>query len=158
MKTIGRDMKINIDDIENSKDKRLEITFDDCIDGVPTKGNIKADLVFQDLDVSIHVTGKIEAGMIVQCRRCLEEFVYESSVDVDECYYKTNLFPEYKQERELKYEAIGEDLNGSGEIDVEDLIYQSLILSVPNDCVCDINCNGGMTNLKDYISPKEDIR
>ena len=122
-------MKVSVSEIENAKDKRLEVIFDNTIESIPTEGNIKATLIFEDLNVSIHVTGKIEADMILQCNRCLEDFVYESEVDVDECYYKTNLFSEYKQERELKYDAIGEDLNGSDEIDVEDLIYQSLMHS-----------------------------
>lgn len=150
-------MKVSVNEIENSKDKQLEVVFDEEIAEIPTEGNIKANLLFKDLNVSIQVTGTIEADMILQCNRCLEDFVYESRVNVDECYYKTNLFNEYKQERELKYDSIGEDLNGSDEIDVTDLIYQSLILSVPNECVCDINCNGGSTNLKDYISPNKDI-
>lgn len=150
-------MKVSVNEIENAKDKQLEVSFDEVIAEIPTEGNVKANLTFKDLNVSIQVTGTIEADMILQCNRCLEDFVYETKVNVDECYYKTNLFNEYKQERELKYDSIGEDLNGSDEIDVTDLIYQSLILSVPNECVCDINCNGGSTNLKDYISPNKDI-
>ena len=35
------------------------------------------------------------------------------------------------------------DLCGEDEIDVDDLIYQSVILNIPNPSVCDINCNGG---------------
>lgn len=150
-------MKVSVNEIENAKDKQLEVSFDEVIAEIPTEGNVQANLTFKDLNVSIQVTGTIEADMILQCNRCLEDFVYETKVNVDECYYKTNLFNEYKQERELKYDSIGEDLNGSDEIDVTDLIYQSLILSVPNECVCDINCNGGSTNLKDYISPNKDI-
>jgi len=36
------------------------------------------------------------------------------------------------------------DLNGEKEIDIYDLLYQSVILSLPNKKVCGINCNEGM--------------
>lgn len=148
-------MKVAIHDIENAKNKKLNVQFKDFIEEVPTEGAIEADFVFEDLRHMIRVQGSIKADMILTCNRCLEEFVLEADVDVDECYYKTELFSEHKSEREIKFEAIGQDLMGAEEIDVKDLIYQSLILYVPNDCVCDINCNGGTTNLKDYLSTTE---
>ena len=35
------------------------------------------------------------------------------------------------------------DLNGADEIDIYDLLYQSVILQLPNKQVCGINCKGG---------------
>ena len=68
-------------------------------------------------------------------------------------------FPLGANSTNIKLEESKECLScGADEIDVKDLIYQSLILYVPNDCVCDINCNGGSTNLKDYLKPSlEDL-
>ena len=146
-------MKIAVVDIENAKDKKLKVEFNDFIEDVPTESPIKAEFVFEDLRQTIRAVGKISADMILQCNRCLEEFVLEADVDVDECFYKTELFSEHKNEREVKFEAIGQDLNGANEIDVKDLIYQSLILYVPNDCVCDINCNGD-ESVNKYLTQK----
>ena len=36
------------------------------------------------------------------------------------------------------------DLNGAKEIDIYDLLYQSVILQLPNKKVCGINCNEGL--------------
>ena len=52
------------------------------------------------------------------------------------------MYEEYKDETEIKDNFFAIDLNGAGEIDLTDLMYQSLILSVPNKLVCDINCMG----------------
>ena len=48
----------------------------------------------------------------------------------------------YGVEFELKENSFIEDLNGSDEIDITDFVYQSVILHIPNKCVCDINCKG----------------
>ena len=148
-------MKILVTDIENANKGILQVKFDDYIEDIKTEGKVLADLVFKDLSQTIQVEGTISASMVLQCNRCLEDFVFDTKFDINECYYKDELFTEYKQERELKLEALGQDLCGNNEIDVTDLIYQSLILAIPNNCVCDINCNGGSTNLSKYLQNEE---
>ncbi len=59
-------------------------------------------------------------------------------------YAKQSLFEDPKQETELKEGQFITDLNGEKEIDVYDLLYQSVILALPNKKVCGINCNEGM--------------
>ena len=44
-------------------------------------------------------------------------------------------------EDEIKEGQFITDLNGEKEIDVYDLLYQSVILQLPNKKVCGINCN-----------------
>ena len=46
------------------------------------------------------------------------------------------------QEIELKDGDFVTELTDTDEIDVDDLIYQSVTLNIPNPCVCDINCVG----------------
>ena len=58
-------------------------------------------------------------------------------------YAKNSLFDEPKQETELKEGQFITDLNGENEIDIYDLLYQSVILELPNKKVCGINCNEG---------------
>jgi uncharacterized metal-binding protein YceD (DUF177 family) len=54
------------------------------------------------------------------------------------------------KEFEIKEGQFITDLNGEEEIDIYDLLYQSVILNFPNKKVCGINCKG-----KEYLS-KED--
>ncbi len=147
-------MKISIENIENSKNRQMNILFDEFIEEIPTKSSIKADLVLTDLMQSINVVGVINADLILECNRCLQDFVLEQKIEVNETYYKEKLFSEYKNERELKTGCFAEDLNGQNEIDITDLIYQSVILSIPNQCVCDINCKGENIDLEKYMKPE----
>ena len=64
--------------------------------------------------------------------------------DVDETYAKHSLYDEYSQELELQSGQFITDLNGEKEIDIYDLLYQSVILQLPNKKVCGINCNEGL--------------
>ena len=54
-------MKIAINDIENAKDKKLKVEFNDFIEDVPTEGKICGEFVFEDLRHMVRVKGKITA-------------------------------------------------------------------------------------------------
>ena len=48
------------------------------------------------------------------------------------------------------------DLDGKDEIDIYDLLYQSVILNLPNKKVCGINCNEGLfVSEEEYKIPDE---
>ena len=112
-------MKISIDDIKNSKNQSLKIDFANEVSDLDTLG---------------------------LCDRCLKDFVQKIDVDVDETYKLGRLDSAVNghsgQEIELKDGDFVTELDGDDEIDVEDLIYQSVTLNIPNPCVCDINCIG----------------
>ena len=139
-------MKISIDDIKNAKEQSLITHFENEVDGLCTDGNVCADLVFSAYSSFIGVKGKIVANVKLVCDRCLKDFVEKIEVDVDETYIlfglKTAMDAHSGQEIELKDGDFVTDLNGGDSVDVEDLIYQSVTLNIPNPCVCDINCIG----------------
>ena len=134
--------KVKIEDIENAKGKNLQVNFKDFIDGVQSDGAIKATLDLTSLGEFIEVTGQVEGTVILECDLCLEEFKYELDFKVDELYAKNTLLDEYAQETELKEGQFVTDLRGSQDIDICDLLYQSVILDFPNKKVCGINCKG----------------
>ena len=55
-------------------------------------------------------------------------------------FAKGSVFDDEKQEVEIKEGQFVTDLNGADEIDIYDLLYQSVILELPNKKVCGINC------------------
>ena len=118
-------MKISIDDIKNAKNSALLVKFDENVDGISTDGPVYAEIVFSAFGGCINAKGKIVAN------------------DVDETYVLGRLNDGSSHEIELKDGDFVTDLCGEDEIDVDDLIYQSVILNIPNPSVCDINCNGG---------------
>ena len=145
-------MIISLEDLEKAENGQILLNFDFSADidelkfTKPVKVSLKIKKVSSDI---ISVTGNIKTKIKAVCDNCLKEFVYNIDYDVNENYAVNQLYQDYKEETEIKDGFFAIDLNGRGEIDIDDLIYQSLILSVPNKLVCDINCIGG--DLSEYI-------
>ena len=139
-------MKISIDDIKNSLNQSIKIDFNNVVKDLDTDGSVFAELIFSAYSSYINVKGKIVANVNLVCDRCLKNFVEKIEVDVDETYTLSSLKPASEahsgQEIELKDGDFVTELNGEDSVDVEDLIYQSVTLNIPNPCVCDINCVG----------------
>lgn len=132
--------KILIEDIENEKDKTLHFDFKDELPEIKAKVNANLDLV--SLGEFIEVKGHVKGSVKLECDLCLKEYDYNLDFDIDEMYAKNSLYEEYGQETEIREGQFVTDLNGSNEIDIYDLMYQSVILQLPNKKVCGINCNG----------------
>ncbi len=147
-------MKISIDDIKNAKNQSLKVNFDNFVKELDTTEAIKAELVFSAYGSFINAKGKIVANVKLICDRCLKNFVKKIEVDVDETYKLGSLISASElhsgQEIELKDGDFITELSGADEIDVDDLIYQSVTLNIPNPCVCDINCIGD-SEMEKYI-------
>ncbi len=140
-KIIG--MKVIISEIENSKDGISKIEFSEIIEEFNKTVPVTATLVVSSLDKNyINVSGNINAVLNLKCDNCFKDFTKEFSVNIDEMFVKNELFEEYREEMELKEGNFVEELHGSDEIDITDLIYQSVILNIPNKLVCDIKCIG----------------
>ena len=134
--------KILIEDIEKEPNKNLFYEFEEFMEEFGS--DIKADLELKSLGQFIEVKGNIKGKIKLVCDRCLSEFDYDLDIDIDETYAKESLQDEYSQEFELQRGQFITDLNGEKEIDIYDLLYQSVILALPNKKVCGINCNEGM--------------
>lgn len=134
--------KINIDELENAEGQILYFDFEDNIKDINSVKPIIANLIIKSLGEFIEVKGNVKGVVKLECDLCLKEFDYELDFDIDELYAKNSLMSEYGKETELKEGQFVIDLEGSDEIDIYDLLYQSVILNLPNKKVCGINCNG----------------
>ncbi len=132
---------VSIDDIENSDNKTLNYYFNDKIDGIDSDGNLESNLAIKSLGEFIEVSGNVKGILNLQCDVCLNNFKYNLDFNIDEMFAKYALLDEYGKETELRNGQFMTDLNGENEIDIYDLLYQSVILNLPNKKVCGINCN-----------------
>lgn len=150
---------VKIEDIENAKNKNLKYDFCDYIEGIDSKEPLRGELVLSALGDLIKVCGHVNGVAILECDLCLEKYDYGFDIDIEEFYAKNNLHEEYGTETELKEGQFIEDLAGAKEINIFDLLYQSVILNFPNKKICGINCKGN-TFVKDenYIPTQEDPR
>ena len=134
--------KILIEDIEKEPNKTMYYEFNEYMDEFGC--NISADLELKVLGQFIEVTGDAQGKLKLTCDRCLNEYEYDLDIEIEETFAKYSLQDEYSQEFELQRGQFITDLNGEKEIDIYDLLYQSVILALPNKKVCGINCNEDM--------------
>ena len=150
--------KISIEELENTSSKSLEIHFNEKIEGLDCVTPIISDLTVLSLGEFIEVKGNVKGTVKLECDLCLKEFDYNLDFDIDEMYAKNALLEDYGQETELKDGQFVTDLEGADEIDIYDLLYQSVILNLPNKKVCGINCNGDKFLKEENLSdPRLDV-
>ena len=143
-------MKVSVDDIKNSPNQTLETSFNGNLKDLETEGPVVAELVLKCLGQCINVKGQIVANVKLTCDRCLREFHQKFELPVDETYVQGAFNDGECKEIELKDGDFVTDLYDQTEIDIDDFIYQTLILNLPNPSVCDINCNGD-SEMEKYI-------
>lgn len=136
---------LRLEDLENAENKTLYLTFNEKIEGLDCVTPIKAELCAKSLGDFVQISGHVNGKILLECDLCLEKFEQELDFDIDEVFSKGSLLGEYEdsgQEFEIKDGQFVTDLNGEDEIDIYDLLYQSVILDLPNKKVCGINCKG----------------
>ncbi len=152
------DYKISIKELENTPSKTLDFHFKEKIDGLDCVTPIASDLQIESLGDFIKVTGNVNGTVKLECDLCLEEFDYNLDFKIEEMLTKNTLSNDYGQEFELKDGQFATDLDGTDEIDIYDLLYQSVILNLPNKKVCGINCNGDKFLKEENLSdPRLDV-
>ena len=150
--------KISIEELESSSSKEIGFHFEDKIEGINCITPITSDLKIKSLGEFIEITGNVKGIVKLECDLCLKEFEYKIDFDIDEMFAKKALLDDYGQELELKEGQFVTDLDGADEIDIYDLLYQSVILNLPNKKVCGINCNGNKFLKEENLSdPRLDV-
>lgn len=134
---------ISIQELENTESKQVKVQFNEFIDGLDLAQPLRADLTVKSLGDFVEVSGNVKGIVKLVCDFCLKEFEYNFDFEIDEMFAKSSLLDSYGQELELKGDQFVTDLCGEDEIDICDLLYQSVILNIPNQKVCGINCNRG---------------
>jgi uncharacterized metal-binding protein YceD (DUF177 family) len=150
------DFIINIEDIESEQNKTVLFEFEEQISEINSKGPIKASLEIVSLGDYIQIQGEVTGSVMLECDLCLKEYEQEIDFEINELFVKNSMLDEYGSETELKDGQFVTDLYGSKDIDLYDLLYQSVILDLPNKKVCGINCNEGNFKLEndDEIDPR----
>ena len=152
------DYKISIEELENTPSKSLDFHFEDKIEGLNCDTPVISDLEIKSLGEFIEVSGNVKGCVKLECDLCLNEFEHKFDFDIDEMFAKKALLDDYGQELELKEGQFVTDLDGADEIDIYDLLYQSVILNLPNKKVCGINCNGNKFLKEENLSdPRLDV-
>lgn len=98
---------------------------------VPVDTQVRADLRLDALVEGIHVGGSLAGEVVMECRRCLGSFNREVVVEVEELFY-----PEDAAEEDDDYRIVDDEL------DLEPVIRDAMVLSLPLNPVCREDCRG----------------
>lgn len=108
--------------------------------GIPEGSDLDVDLRFQTVSEGIFVQGNVSATAVGKCSRCLKEIV----TPVDEMVAELVFWPEKRQalidegDEEAEEMPVVEDEH----IDLEPILRDAVVLSLPFTPVCKPDCQG----------------
>jgi len=139
--------------VEDIPEEGLDLTFSDpkelwsrCFDEIPAREfsvneDVEATIRLRVSGKAIHVQGRIDTVLDLQCCRCLENFSFPLASQID-----ITLFPEtdsvQEEETELESEDLRTGLFSGDEVDLSELIREQIILAVPYKPLCHDACKG----------------
>ncbi len=164
-------MKLNIDDISSSRQKRLTFDFDEKLD-IPELA--EPDTVHGILTVSINeggitMTGEVETVLTLNCDVCLRTYSEPLEVEISEQFVyakpdahgggrQVEISDIYTKEKELNPEDFFEVLPADNTLDVSDIVYQAVILGLPAFARCGEACHGVPLKTQNQNTPEESAK
>lgn len=138
-------MKILVNEIpEQESEIKLKAPIEDfnfCGEEVTLKDPVTVKMKVDRVGKKIIIQGVIQTLLQLECSRCLEDFFCH----VDEPFTVT-FFPAEDRPKEPDLELESEDLDVSfyeeQEIDLSELVREQILLAVPMNPVCKLNCRG----------------
>ncbi len=104
--------------------------------GVPEGAPVQTRLRLESVMEGVLVSGEVEVPLTGSCARCLEEFEDTLTLDVQELYaYEGSTTEETSDEDEVR-------LVEGEYIDLEPMLRDAVVLSLPLAPVCDEDCAG----------------
>lgn len=136
-------MKVEISQIEKRVGESITVSFSESMDLPDLRLNEDLEGEFQVTNAgrSILVRGKIRSSTLLECSRCAEEYLFPFEIELYEEYV-----PEGNLQVEPEKELSAADLNiftyDRKEIDLEEVIRQNIIASLPLQPICKKECRG----------------
>ena len=104
--------------------------------GVPAGADVQLRLRLESVMEGVLVSGEIEAPLVGSCARCLEPIEDTLTLDVQELYaYEGSTTDATSEEDEVR-------LVEGDFLDLEPLVRDTVVLSLPLSPVCDEDCGG----------------
>ncbi len=114
------------------------------------------DVMAQRSGDDIVVTGKIQTQIFADCVRCLEDASVAVSVDIAALFTaRDEAHRPEPDELELSPEEIAREFYTGDDIDLDELVRESIILEVPMQPLCDEACPG--IEIPEHVRGPEDF-
>jgi len=135
-------LKINIKELQNIPEQMMNITFQEKIQELENDIPVDAVLNVAVTSYGVNIKGHVKTDLKLVCDRCLGEYDYNVDVDVDEDFVNESIVSVDQKEYELTKGQFVEELRGRDEIDINDFLYQTIILEIPLKKICNDGCEG----------------
>ncbi|MGQ9476616.1 MAG: YceD family protein [Actinomycetota bacterium] len=110
------------------------------------RGGLRVDLWLESSPDGIRVKGTLRGSLALECTRCLEEYRQELDIRVDEFFRRPGIgvaTPEGRPlPREIRVPEEDEYLIEEGTIDLNILVNDAVVLSLPIKHLCSPGCRG----------------
>ncbi|HID97071.1 MAG TPA: DUF177 domain-containing protein [Thermodesulfobacteriaceae bacterium] len=120
-------------------DEPLNILTD--VDDCTIRGKVKGDITLYRINHDeTHLSGRINAVVILQCHRCLD--AYEKEVETDFTYLLKPELPVAEGELALSSEDLETADYDGNEIEIGEKLREQILLQLPIRNLCKDNCRG----------------
>ena len=101
----------------------------------------RGHLMINKSEKAVWIRGRIEAEIILECSRCLEDFRFplDSPCEVTLFPFEDEALPE---EEELNLEDLRSSYYYEGEIDLSAIVREQILLDIPYKPLCRPSCKG----------------
>ena len=129
-----------------ARPKAIETSFspdeiDLEIDGSKLAGDARFRGETERVDDKAHVRGTIDAGVLVDCTRCLVPVARKFEIAFDDIFVDPVDAPA-EIEVILDPEALDESIAIDGKIDIIEVVREQIILALPDQVYCKDDCKG----------------
>jgi uncharacterized protein len=136
-------LKISHQDLQALPKLSLQLPFKEEIPGLEAVKPVVGDLTVFVSATGMRLVGQVQTLMKLTCDRCLRPYFQNLLVELDERFVLSN-FEEGQAppQRELNRDDFVEVLSPDGTLDITDVVYQAVTLSMPSSCLCSPECPG----------------
>jgi len=129
--------KVKIKDLIRTGQKELDIDAEYTYEDLPEKEPVEVHAHIWLTSTGLNVRGKLHTLIEEPCDRCFEPFEREiNRYFEDKFVYESFIDDSRSGEIELHEEDFYDTTGAEGVLDLKDLVYQHLILSISTDRVC----------------------
>jgi uncharacterized protein len=134
---------IRLSDLRYLPHQTQELEFKQFFPGFESLTPVEGSLQVSHRGNFLEVSAEAHTIITLTCHRCLQQFNHRLNLEFEEIILIREPNPEpLPLELELQDEDLLESLPPSGELDVEDWIYQHLHLQMPRQLPCRPDCAG----------------
>ena len=121
----------------------IHIELSNDIGRIPKR--VQGWLSFEQQENLLHVNGELAFEIFLICDRCLKEYPSSLKLDIQESLEIVNQ-KSVEPELELNYQETFEQVLRDETLDIQDLMRQHIILSLPLKKLCSENCYNEVLN------------